>query len=369
MKSFTLLRGGAISAIIVAALCVPQSCQYSANDGPRANLSLQIACDPDVASPTTKSATLDTDDFILKVTDSKGNIVYSGLFGASPEQIIVAAGTYTIQTWSSEFSAPLFDAPQYGDTEVVVMKEGETKNVTLYCSQINAGVKLNVHPDFLSDYPDGVLFLKSSEGKLMYSYNEKRIAYFQPGAVSLILSQSGKETTVFTRNLEPRQILYVTLSVAGGSGGAQGTKGGISIQIDTSRNWTSESYTIGQEGGGGSSGDGSDNAYTVAQAREHTGEQDVWVCGYIVGGDLSSSRCSFEPPFVARTNLVLAGKSNCTDKEVCLSVQLAKGDVRDDINLVDHEEYLGRKIWLKGDIVDSYYGIPGLQCITEYQFK
>ena len=99
------------------------------------------------------------------------------------------------------------------------------------------------------------------------------------------------------------------------------------------------------------------------------GAVDVWVYGYIVGGDLSSSRCSFDGPFSSRTNIVLASKSSCRDKQSCLSVQLAKGDVRDALNLVDHPENLGRKIYLKGDIVASYYGIEGLQGVSEYMWK
>ena len=359
MKSFL---GGAIPASLAALLALA-SCQ-SLSEGRKGSLSLRIACE----EFTTKASIPDTDDFILKVSDSKGNVIYSGQFGASPEDLVVSAGTYTIQAWSCEFSTPLFDTPQYGDTEVVVVKEGEQKDVTLYCSQVNAGIRLTVHPDFLTDYPAGVLFLKSAEGKLMYSYSEKRIAYFLPGSVSLVLSNDGVETTLFTRKLAERQILTVNLTVAGsGSSSSSGTKGGVSIQIDTARNYLTESFTIGSA----DSEQGSDleNALSVSQAREAAGQQDVWVYGYIVGGDLSSSRCSFEPPFSSKTNLVIASRSSCTDKESCLSVQLQKGDVRDDLNLVDHEDLLGRKVWLKGDIVEAYYGIPGLQCVTEYVLK
>ena len=222
--------------------------------------------------------------------------------------------------------------------------------------------------DLMTDYPDGVLFLKSSEGRLMYSYNERRIAYFLPGAVSLTLSDKGTETTLFTRNLSAKQVLSVNLSVAGQSSGQDGVKSGISIQLDTARNWVSEDCVIGGEDSG-PDGTEVENAMTVAQAKNAAGSQDVWVEGYIVGGDLSSSRCSFLPPFTSRTNLVIASRSSCTDREQCLSVQLAKGSVRDALNLVDHEDYLGRKIWLKGDIVQEYYGIVGIQCITEYRLK
>ena len=101
----------------------------------------------------------------------------------------------------------------------------------------------------------------------------------------------------------------------------------------------------------------------------HAGESGVWVYGYIVGGDLTSSKCSFAPPFTSRTNLVLAAKSSVSDRSACISVQLAKGDIRDALNLVDHPENLGRQLYLKGDIVPAYYGLPGLQALTDFDWK
>ena len=75
---------------------------------------------------------------------------------------------------------------------------------------------------------------------------------------------------------------------------------------------------------------------------------------------------SFEAPFSSRTNLAIASKSSCTNKESCLSVQLSAGEIRDALNLVDNPDLLGRKIWIKGDIVAAYYGIPGIQSISDY---
>ena len=42
--------------------------------------------------------------------------------------------------------------------------------------------------------------------------------------------------------------------------------------------------------------------------------------------------------------------------------------IRDALNRVDHEDTLGKKVFLKGDIVPSYYGIVGIQSISEYSF-
>ncbi len=95
------------------------------------------------------------------------------------------------------------------------------------------------------------------------------------------------------------------------------------------------------------------------------GTSDVWVYGYIVGGDLSSSKASFTPPFSSKTNIVLSGKSSCTSRDMCLAVQLRQGDIRDALNLVDNPGMLGKQVFLRGDIVPSYYGMPGLQALSD----
>jgi hypothetical protein len=96
------------------------------------------------------------------------------------------------------------------------------------------------------------------------------------------------------------------------------------------------------------------------------GEEDVWVSGYVVGGDLTSSSASFEAPFSSRTCLLLGPRSSTKERTSCISVQLPAGEVREALNLVDNPELLGRKIVVRGDIVDSYYGLTGLKNCSEY---
>lgn len=310
--------------------------------------------------PVTKSSEIpDTNDFILSIKDSGGRLIYGGSYGASPSEILADPGTYTICVESCEFGEPQFDCPQYGDTEIVVVKSGQVSSVTLFCTQQNCGVRLRFAPEFVSAYPSSSLFVKSSTGRLLYGYSEKRFAYFLPGSISLVLSESQGERTLYTRTLSPQDMLSLGVT-AGSSPGS-----GMSVQLDTTRNWLSEGIDAGGSGGGSDR----ESAYGVSAAKDHVGEDDVWVYGYIVGGDLSSSRCSFSAPFASRTNIVLAAKSSCTDKASCLSVQLAKGDIRDALNLVDHPELLGCQVYLKGEIVSSYYGITGIQNLSAFEFK
>ena len=101
----------------------------------------------------------DTNDFILKVTDAGGKILYEGAYGESPESLLVDAGSYTVAVHSIEFTAPGFSRPVYGDEQVVVVKAGARVTVRLNCVLENAGVRLQVAPDFLTSYPVGVLYL------------------------------------------------------------------------------------------------------------------------------------------------------------------------------------------------------------------
>ena len=324
---------------------------------------LQIRFSETTIPGTRASALPDTNEFIISITDGKGNSVYEGRYGALKEKINLGEGNYTVVAKSCEFSTPLFDTPQFGDTQVAAVKSGKTTVVTLSCVQINSGIRLQIDSGFLTAYPDAVLYLKSSTGKLMYGYTEKRIAYFLPGTVSLIMAEGTAEQNLFSKLLEAQQVL--TLNIGVGSQNAAG-RNNVTVQLDTTRNWINETYIIGEKKEGGN--DNTD-AYSVNDAKQHIGEEDIWVYGYIVGGDLSSKSCSFKAPFSSRTNLVIASKSSCTDKASCMSVQLPKGNVRDELNLVDNEGYLGKQIFLKGDVVESYYGIPGLQNISEYNFK
>ena len=350
-----------LPAAVLSGACLFASCEAFIPVRPEGRLFLRFS--EDVFRGTRSTGEVpDTNDFILTVLDSKGGEVYRGKYGDSPGSLNVPTGSYTIEAVSVDFVAPKFSAPQYGDRQVVAVASGSDSYVELVCRQLNAGVKLNIAPDFLTTYPGGSLHLRSDDGRLLYSYSEKRIAYFNPGNVSLILSDGPADEVLLTRNVESREILVLNVSAP-----PPGTsKQGVSVSVDTTRNWTVEDFVTGR---GGDQGGDTETAYNVGQARAAAGAEDVWVCGYVVGGDLSSSSASFSPPFKSRTNLVLASRSSVTDKASCLSVQLQKGDIRDALNLVDNPDILGTEIFLKGDIVEAYYGIPGLQNITEYRFK
>lgn len=301
----------------------------------------------------------DTSDFLLSIENASGASIYNGKYGDCPESLKVSAGSYTVTVRSSEFTKPAFNSPQYGDSQCVVVKKDGIVNVALVCRQLNSGVRLSISPQFLNAYPDGVLFLKSAEGKLMFSYSEKRIAFFNPGPVSLVLNRNSSDEVLMTRELEPQEILVLGVGVSGAAEQPQGN--GISVAVDTTRNWTQESFVIG-EGAGGTS---SDDALSVAQARAMAPLEDVWISGYIVGGDLTSASGSFQEPFKYKTNLILGPRSATTDRSVCIAVQLPSGAFRDRLNLVDNPSLLGQKVCLHGDLVVDYFNLTGLKNLDD----
>ena len=99
--------------------------------------------------------------------------------------------------------------------------------------------------------------------------------------------------------------------------------------------------------------------YDVAAAREMVGSKKVWVCGYIIG-NVSPFRA-----VTSATNLAIADTPEQTAKDSCLSVELKIGDLRDALNLPSHQGYLGRRVYLKGDIT-TYYSIPGVKNISAW---
>ena len=315
----------------------------------------------------------DTNDFLLTISDAGGKVLYNGPYGHSPASLAVEAGSYILDVVSEEFTAPAFARPQYGDTRVVVVKSGQKARADLRCTLLNAGVRLRIGTEFLSSHPRGTLFLKSAEGKLMYGFSEKRIAYFKPGSISLILSEDGTDRPLLTRTLAAQEVL--TLHISAPAEGAVGA-GGLTISVDTTKTWKDESFTIDgpQEGGGTGSGDsGADisHALSVQQAKSSVGEDNVWVYGYIVGGDLTAtgSRMNTGPVFTKNSHLAIATRSSVTDKSACLSVELKAGAVRDGLNLVDHPDLVGSRVYLKGSIVEAYFGIPGIKNVTEYVLR
>lgn len=310
----------------------------------------------------------DTNDFILTVTNSSGSVLYNGPYGASPEVLPVAAGSYILKVVSTAASLPAFDTPVYGDEEVILIKEGENALVRFGCTLQNAGMKLRISRDFTDAYPEGFLYVSVADGKLLYGPSESRTAFFRPGTASLLLYESGEGRTVFSRDLFAGEILSLKVSPGSSSGGSS-PGSSTSIQLDTAAIYMDDECIVGEVPS--DAGSTMEKAMGIAEARASAGRKGVWVLGFIVGGDLSSSGSAMttEPPFAKDTHFAIAARSSTTAKASCMSVELKKGEMRDALNLVSNPGLKGRAVYLKGDIVESYFGIPGIKNVTQYHLK
>ena len=65
----------------------------------------------------------------------------------------------------------------------------------------------------------------------------------------------------------------------------------------------------------------------------------------------------------------MADRSTITDKTACIAVELPKGSLRDEINLVDHPDLIGSRIYIKGKVVNAYFGTTGLKYVSDYILK
>lgn len=307
----------------------------------------------------------DTNSFILTISASDGTVLYDGPYSKSPQAVIVEPDTYHISIVSSVFSAPSFDCPVWGDEQYVKLSAGQRADVALVCRVINCGVRLNVASSFLTDYPDGALVLSSSDGSLMYGYKERRTAYFKAGEVNLVLTRGAVDETLLRRSLSAGEILTLNINTS-----SQDVSGGtFSVKVDTTCTYLTENYTIGQKDSGAGKGSSIDDALTISQAMASVGCKGVWVGGFIVGGDMTSKSMSFTPPFSSATHIGIGPRENTSSKDACIAVSLPSSTVRDDLNLVSHPSLLGQWVYIKGDIVASYFGITGIKNVTDYAFK
>lgn len=342
----------AIAAIFTFTLLLP-SCDPSLLED-NGSIWVEVVSGPD---ELTRATGINPRDFILDITDSKGKSYYSGLYGDSPEEISVPAGAYTVRIVSEEFDEPRYDSPQWGDEQVLSVKSGERVSAKLYCTQLNSGVALLPDKSFQDRFPSGTLYLKGNGGTLMASYGEKRTAFFKPGKLEVSLKTSQGEEELFSRTLSGGSILKMRLSASEGSSAK-----GIEVQVDSTREYIYEDYVYG------TGGDDSTRAYNVLEAREIGETKGVWVQGFIVGVATGTGHLSFDAPFTKETNIALGLRANTKDKDYCLTIELKSGTVRESLNLASNPGLQGRQVYIKGDLVSAYFGIPGLKNISEFRF-
>ncbi len=356
-------KGGIMSKRFVMAGIMASVILASCNDADPASGESRIRfsfAEPLTTAATRAGSPYDTNSFILTVRNVSGDTVWCGLYGNRPADLAVGAGTYEVSAVSSAYEAPAFNSPQYGDSQIVVASNGEDVNVAFLCKMINSGIKISLTEAFKAKYPSGSLVLRQDGGCIEYGYGESRTAYFKPGNVTFWHKAAGIETALFNRTVAAGEIHSLTINAS-----REDSQSGFTISVDTTSLSIVETITIG-EGFAGEDGSTATKALSVSAARERPGDT-VWVWGYIVAGDLSTSLANFSGPFTKSSNMAIASTASEKNYAECFSVELSRIAIKSALNLVDNPGNLGRKVFLKG-VVSTYFGITGLKSVTDYSW-
>ncbi|MCI2082047.1 MAG: DUF4493 domain-containing protein [Bacteroidales bacterium] len=361
------VKGGLISVLLSGTLAAALTgCQGSLfrRDG---YISLRFDRES-VSGVITKGAVYvpDTSAFILCIRNVSGTAIYEGAYSERPSTLSVPAGTYVVKVVSEAFEVPAFDKPVFGDEQTIVVSAGEHVSVNLRCSRTNCGINLLFTERFRTKFSDHIMTLDSGDGSLEYGLYEARTAYFNAGEVTFTAESGTTSIDVFKRTLETGRILTVKLdaSTAETAGTPQ-----FKIYVDTSAVYVSESVLY-DENASGNDGVSKETAFTVAEAGIHIGEK-VWVTGYIVGGDCSSSgTVTFSGPFEQSAHMAIADSPSENVSSNCMCIQLTAGtEARTALNLVDNPGNIGKRVWLHGTVDASYFKLIGLKGTTDYAME
>jgi len=100
------------------------------------------------------------------------------------------------------------------------------------------------------------------------------------------------------------------------------------------------------------------NPFTVEDIANLSGEENIWVVGYIVGSFKKAGQMAVTEDSI-KTNIALALTPDETDIKKCIAVKLGSGAVRDSLAPVLNAAALGRCVRVQGT-VGAYLGTTGI---------
>lgn len=113
----------------------------------------------------------------------------------------------------------------------------------------------------------------------------------------------------------------------------------------------------------------SKDVLTVEEFINSQPSEGVYVEGYIIGDCTKAFKyAEFEPPFTHEQAVLIADNTDERNKDYIVAVQLPSGTKRKDLNLVDHPEYLHRKVVLCGSWARYLY-MDGLKNLYYYKVE
>ncbi len=308
-------------------------------------------------------ALVDSNLFILNLSSSEGDIIYSGTYGGRPDPLLLHEGSYLLEIHSINFEVPTFDAPCYSHKLSFIVEGGDNLKLPLLLTLSNSALRLKFSNQFKERFNSYSLIVEDRVGSVGYPYNEERFLYLNSGLLFLKMEGPSDSFLLGSRILNSGEVLTLSLhsSVGGDVTPGDGSSLYTEIEVDTTKVWLNEELTIGER----RDGTASELAIRVEELPYFIGHKEVWVEGYVVGV-LTTGSLLYEPPFSVATNIAIASDPNVEERSLTAGIALTSGSVRESLNLVDNPEILGKKIKIKGNVVESYYSLIGVNTIKEF---
>ena len=304
-------------------------------------------------------AEVDTQEFILRVSSARSE-VFKERIGALPAQITLPVSSYIVEVYSMDFAEPRFEAPFYYGRTIVEVEPDTENEAMIVCAQGNAGVKIVWSNDFSDAFSTYQAHISCTHGYLNYSATEIRTGYFLPGSITISIMADGQTINAGTMSLSAQDMITVNLHPNSSLSGNLA----LAMAFDNTLNEREVDIIISPIAPNSET-----NPYTVAQAIERQGEDDVWVSGFIVG-----SKPSVGYDFVngqwQNTNIVIADDIFETNEHNVVFVELSTAALRNNIGITggNNHERLHRQVVIKGNL-RTYQSRAGLRNITDYSLK
>ena len=304
-------------------------------------------------------ADVSINDFSLQISNF-ASVVLKENISNLPEQIRLPAGYYTVEAYSMEFFEPKFEMPFYYGKTTVDIEPDALNEANLLCALGNAGIKIVWSQDFSEIFSSYQAHIMCNNGYLNYSPTETRTGYFLPGTVNIIIMADGQNIDAGSITIAAQDLVTVNLHPKTTQQGALS----VAISIDDTLNEREIDITINPE-----QPNSETNPYTVAQAIERQGENEVWITGYIVGSKPTTGY-DFVNGAWLNTNIVVADNILETSDNNVVFVELSSTSLRNNLALTgaNNHERLHRQVLIKGNL-RTYQSRAGLRDVTEHLFK
>ncbi len=312
------------------------------------------------------SGYLDSNSYLLTITSSAGKVIYDSTYIGRPDVFYVKAGTYKIRVLSGSFTEPSFN-PLFGQEQTVKAVKDSTMRVQLISRQLTGGIRFIFTTAFTKWFKGVGLYLKRDTLMSKYGYGTRLYKYFYPGEIQVIYKNkdgdpsytppdkpSYSDTILFKRKLKAAELVTISLDYDI----TKVSYNGFGLKIDTARIRKDEYFNLG--------GIAPYGCISVWYAQNHIGDT-LKLFGYIVGGDATTTTFKKVKPFASKTHIVVGAQEWQSLREKTIAIELPNGEIRRQLNLVDHPELIKKPIVIDGIVSDSYFGYPGMKNVTSYQ--